>query len=363
MQKLKIDLGSCVRASSKYSQCTKCHDICPIENKGIEFNENIALINDSCIDCGGCIGVCPSESISLKGFNTTEFLLSFLESKQRVLTCKSELPCIATLSVEHLISSVLISKDNISIDLSHCKDCEIGSLKTNIEKNIDEANQFLSNLNIKNQLLVEEDLDTQIQEEKKELSNRREFLKKLSPKEALKTKIKFEKEIEEIDRRKSIDSSVTAKMKEKFFPDKRKIFFMALKRIDKNNETNIILNHEQLSFISQKSIDESCDNCSFCYRMCPTEALSSDKRGSKIDFDPLSCIKCHLCHDVCLSNSIHLEDFNLQNILQPKVDRLIEFKVIRCEECANFFSQINNETLCPRCKIEDEEARRLWGIQ
>jgi len=152
------------------------------------------------------------------------------------------------------------------------------------------------------------------------------------------------------------------KLKEKVLPNKRKLLFMALKRVQEHL-TPIEIPQEDLSFISQKSIDNSCDNCSFCYRICPTGALSSDRRGTKINFDALSCVKCHLCHDVCQSNSIHLESFSTASIFEPKVEELIKFNVIRCDECGNFFTYFGGENMCPRCTIEEEEAKSLWGIQ
>ena len=151
-------------------------------------------------------------------------------------------------------------------------------------------------------------------------------------------------------------------MREKSLPNKRKLLYMALKRV-KDHPHFTSIPHEELSFISQKSIDESCDNCSFCYRICPTGALSSDTRGSKIEFDALACVKCRLCHDVCQSDSLHLEPFETSSIFEPKVDELIRFNLRRCEECGIHFSYFADEKLCHRCNIEEEEAKRLWGIQ
>lgn len=73
---LLFDVSTCVRATSKFSECTKCLDICPVDT--IEFVENIpAFTPSACITCGGCVGVCPTESFSLSGFSTIEFFLNF----------------------------------------------------------------------------------------------------------------------------------------------------------------------------------------------------------------------------------------------------------------------------------------------
>ncbi len=161
---------------------------------------------------------------------------------------------------------------------------------------------------------------------------------------------------------KTLSSKDSANIRKKELPNKRKLLYMALKRVDKV-EQNELINEENLSFISQKSINDSCDNCSICYRVCPTGALQSDKRGSKIEFDTLSCVKCRLCHDVCEADAINLESFNTKSLFEPKIEELIKFDVIRCNDCGNFFTYQGGEPTCHRCKLEEEEAKELWGIQ
>jgi len=119
-----------------------------------------------------------------------------------------------------------------------------------------------------------------------------------------------------------------------------------------------------LTFTSQKLLDEeSCTACQMCYRVCPTGALTSDIKNSKIDFDPFLCIKCNICHDVCEPKAITLSSsYNVKEFFEPVVQNLISFKVRRCDECNIIFSTNSNEKMCYRCKAEDEEARELWGI-
>ncbi len=359
MGKLNIELGSCVRVASKSSECTLCADICPID--AITYNENILNLNNSCIDCGGCIGVCPTEAISLDDFNTLDFIFEHLKSDERLISCKKNIPCLAVLSVENLVSMALLGEDETLLDLGHCKTCEIREpLYDNILKNIEEANNFLKDLGSEKRVAAQE--IGYSKEEVQEEGNRRDFFKRFSMKGAIESKVAFEKELEKEDMRGTLDSSTTAKLKQKSLPNKRKLLYMALKRVkDQPHLTEIPYNN--ISFISQKSIDDSCDNCSFCYRICPTGALSSDHRGTKIDFDALACVKCRLCHDVCQSDSIHLEAFETASIFEPKVDELIKFSVRRCDECGIHFSYFADETSCRRCTIEEEEAKSLWGIQ
>lgn len=357
MRNLQIDLGNCVKVYSKHSSCTKCQDICPVS--AISYNENIPEVNDACVDCGGCIGTCPTEAISLKNFDTLEFIFTHIESDESLISCKKNIPCLATLSIENLISLALLSNKTV-LDTGHCLNCEIANpLAQEIQNNIHQANMFLENIESPKRIVAE---DIHYEEViTKEEPNRRDFLKKFSLKGAVKSKIEFEQILEKEEKR-GITLEDSANMRQKNIPNKRKLFFMALKRVDKPEQYNTI-EHNNISFTSQKEIHNNCDNCSMCYRICPTGALQSDKRNTKIEFDALMCVKCSLCHDVCETDAIKLRTYNTKEIFEPKIEELINFKVVRCEECANYFTYFGGEKTCPRCKIEEEEAKSLWGIQ
>ena len=356
MHNLKIELGNCVKVYAKNATCTKCEDICP--HHAISYNENIPVVSDTCTDCGGCIGVCPTEAISLKNFDTLDFIFSFLESEESLISCKKNIPCLATLSVENLISLALLGDETI-LDLGHCASCEIQEpLYAQIQQNITEANLFLQNINSTKTIKTEMLGYKELVEEKE--PDRRQFLKRFSVKGAIKSKIEFEEALHEEQHAISIEDTQNIRKKE--IPNKRKLLFMALKRAQTPVNYHTYMSDE-ISFTSQKNINDDCDNCSICYRICPTGALQSDRRQTKIDFDPLMCVKCSLCHDVCEPNAITLIPYSTKELFEPKVTELINFKVIRCDECANFFTYFGGEKTCPRCKIEEEEAKSLWGIQ
>jgi ferredoxin len=350
MSLLHIELGNCVKVFSKSSECTKCADICP-ENS-ISYIDNIPNIAQNCTDCGLCIGVCPTEATSIKDQDPLEFAFKFLEDENDQLTCGENIPCNGILNVEHIISLALLNKAEI-LNLSCCKQClEV------TKQNLHEANFFIDKIQSKKivKILKKEDK----QSIKTEEPNRRNFLKRLSIKGALKSKLEFDKEVEKLENR-VLSSYDSANIRQKSLPNKRKFLYMALKRVNKLTSYKDI-EEQELSFISNKQIDDSCDNCSICYRVCPTGALQSDKRNTKIEFDPLSCVKCHLCHDVCERDSIIKTLFNTKDIFEPNIKKLINFNIISCNDCGNFFTYYGGEPTCKRCKLEEEEAKDLWGI-
>ncbi|KYJ85486.1 4Fe-4S binding protein [Sulfurovum riftiae] len=359
--KLHFDVSACVRAKSKLSGCTKCMDICP---DSIRFQDNLPTFKTATgVEAAACVGVCPTEAFALSDFSTTEFFFTFLESKVRLISPKINIPCISVLSVEHLISLALASEETITLDLSAYDEDSL--LFDHLEETIEEANFVLSSFSDKR---LETNLDSdamerveQSDEEAETIEpSRRSFLGNASLKGVIKQKKAFDEavdadELQHFD----IDSSVIAKIKDKQLPNKRKILFTTLKRAGIPDVFEV-LPEEDVSFVSQKYVDESCTNCQICYRICPTGALSSNGKFSLIHFDAMLCVKCRLCHDACEPDAIHLQKgFEIREFFEPTQRTLATFSVKRCNECGNYFTYTGGEQTCPRCAVEEEEAMFL----
>ena len=358
---LLFDVSTCVRATSKFSECTKCVDICPVDT--IEIVENIpAFTPSACTTCGGCVGVCPTESFSLSGFSTIEFFFKFLEEESNELACQKDLySCLSVLSVEHLISMAVASDNAVVMDVDACA-CGGESLKLQeqLRANIEEANFVLSTFSDK-EILIKSEATESIRKEQELSSTSRRSL--FSLKGAIKSKQAFDEAVD-ADELKAfgIDLSDISKIKDKLIPDKRKLLFSVLKRVEKPENYEVIAT-EEINFTSQKFVDDSCTNCQICYRICPTGALSSNLKFSLINFDAMLCVKCHLCHDVCEPNSIQLQPgFEIKEFFEPTQRTLATFDIQRCNECGNYFTYTGGEKECLRCKIEEEEAMELHAL-
>jgi ferredoxin len=310
------------------------------------------------VEAAASVGACPTEAFSLSEFSTTEFFFTFLESKVRLISAKMNVPCVSVLSVEHLIALALASEEPITVDLAaYENESHLFGL---IEERIDEANFILSSFSQKEILTNMDEVVKSSEEEQSEETSRRDFLSNASIKGALKHKKAFDEALEADElHRFQIDKEIVAKIKNKRLPDKRKILFTTLKGIEAP-EVFEILPAEEISFTSQKYVDEKCTNCQICYRICPTGALSSDGKFSLINFDAMLCVKCHLCHDVCEPDAIHLQNgYEIKEFFEPTQRTLASFNIKRCNECGNSFTYMGGEQVCPRCMIEEEEAMFL----
>ena len=358
---LAFNTGSCVRSLSVESECNKCELACP--TGAIVVNDRLPSINfSSCVECGGCVGVCPSEALYLDNFNSTDFFFDFVADEANLLSCRKNVPCISVLSVEHIISMAVLKKE-IVFDMGHCDGCEIApKCKVQIVNNYEEASYLLEAMESDAKILLE---NVAFEDEQKE-SDRRSFLSAVNLQTVAKAKHSLESEVQKASDELvaySLQKEDIALLKRKVIPDRRKIFFTAMKRVQTPSTFHVI-DATEVTFTSQKIMDEAaCTACQMCYRVCPTGSLTSNVKNSKIDFDPLLCIKCHICHDVCEPDAIKLsKSYNIKEFFEPEMQNLIAFNVRRCDECNVIFSTNSDDKLCYRCKIEEQEARDLWGI-
>lgn len=361
---IQLKASRCVRLLSKESECNKCEVICPTEAIVIGTNPLPSINFSTCVECGACDGVCPNEALSLDDFSATNFFFSFMEDEDNLISCRKNVPCIAALNIENIISAALLKKEMV-FDMGHCDECQIAhKCKPQIEKNYEEASYILKAMESEAHIRVK-NVKYESKSEAKE-SNRRDFFSKVNLKNVVKTKMQFEKEIQKATDElveHTLQKSDIALLKQKRITDRRKLFFTAVKRVKKPLKYHVI-EADDLTFTSMKLLDaDTCTACQMCYRVCPSGALSSDIKNSKIDFDPFLCIKCHICHDVCEPNAITFSpSYRVKEFFEPEVHNLIKFNVKRCNECNVIFSTNGSEKLCYRCKAEDEEAKELWGI-
>lgn len=363
MAGITLDAAQCVRAVSKFSSCNRCDVICP--TGAIQVGEGLPSVNlAECVGCGGCVGVCPSEALKVDGFHVTDFFFHFVEDKESLISCRKNVPCISVLSVEHVIAMATL-KQGVVFDMGHCEGCAIAhTCQPQILAVAEEANYLLG--------AMEQEVEVRLEkiayegEETRDDAQRRDFFRALNLKNALKTEQDVNRAVETTSDERlehEVQNSHVARIREKQLGDRRKILFTALKRVPKPSVYHVI-DANEVSFTSQKLLDpELCTACQMCYRICPTGALSSNVKNAKIDFDPFLCIKCQLCHDVCEPDAITLSpSYNMKEFFEPEVQNLITFKMRNCNECGVSYAIIGDSPLCHRCRIEEEEARELWGI-
>ena len=330
----KFDYFKCLRSEFAKNECSICIDLCP-EGAMVFDRGKLTLDANTCTACSACIGSCPTEALMSETFDPNHFSLNFSKQSESLISCKENVPCIASLSVEHLISIALRKDDEVVCDLSHCLECSVNKDNKIIEiinSMIDEAQKFLKLCGSEKEIKVQ----TEQPEESPEVG-RRGLFKKL---------IGVAKEVNEEFSMTELMSSSEEKQ-----PLKRILLKNALKLQAENFPENSELD-VNFSFVKAKKIDaETCTNCQECAMFCPTEALSLLQDNTGIIFQMGKCISCSICDDICQPGSIKSDSrFDLVEFSFDRMQLLVKHNLEICEECKVAFPYRGGEKVCARCK-------------
>ncbi|RUM43698.1 MAG: hypothetical protein DSY46_07655 [Hydrogenimonas sp.] len=330
----KFDYFKCLRSEYAKNSCSLCIDICPEDAMGFERGK-LRLDTERCTACGVCIGSCPTEALMSDTFDPNHFSIEFSQQSQSFISCKENVPCLAALSVEHLISIVLRKEDEVVCDLAHCATCPLnqeGRVYETIVSMIDEAERFLersgSPKGIQRQMEVSESAPE---------AGRRGLLKKL---------MGVAKEVNQ-------DVSMTELIhdSDKKEPLKRILLKNALKMASETFPEDTMIEGD-FSFVVNKRIDaDTCTNCQECAMFCPTDALSLLQDNTGIIFQVGKCIACSICNDICQPGSIQNDNqLDLVGLAFDRMQLLVKHHLEMCEECKVAFPYRGGEKVCDRCK-------------
>ena len=330
--KLTYDSLHCLRNEYFHNSCTNCIDICPVDAFGI-VGEKLRFVKE-CTSCGGCIGACPSEVLSLETFDENEFVIEFNQNESNLISCKSNVPCLGVFDSHHYISMALRQEGkSIECDMSHCDECEInkdGNIQANIQNKIDDAKTLLDELGLDEYTINE-------LQETVENNSRRDLLKNV-----LKTKNKLES-----------GENTTQKLQfknETRVPAKLTILKNSLKPIvAKIKNTNI---ESKVDIFATRKIDfYKCTNCKDCAQFCPTSAIEALPSNDGYIINAGVCIDCDICNDICKVDAISSSnELDIVSILYDRAESLVKYEMVICHECKTAYPYKGGEPICDRCK-------------
>lgn len=309
---LEFDNLLCLVTDHADSPCRGCVESCYVDAFAFDGSK-IAFDSTICTACAACVGVCPTEAISSDDFDPNRFAISF---DGKTLSCKENAPCLAVFAADQLV--VMAINGEFACYLGDCKSCEINRTNALLEmigSRIDEANNLLDQIGF---ATIAKSYETP--------NLRRGFFKKL------------------ISGAKSLNQPQKLTRTEFYATPTPKRKIVLQNRLKSLSTDQLYALDSKLT--PSKVINDNCNACSKCVRICPTKALFWQEADLVINCS--RCVDCALCEMVCEPNAISSKP-QAYDYAHAQTTLLKRFEFALCDKCSMPFPSTNSTQTCSNC--------------
>lgn len=298
---INIHSDRCLRRRLSSYDCRLCIDSC--HGGALQLEDNQIILNhEQCTGCGRCTALCPNEAFYFADTDLFSELTELTRLDRVVVTCMRNdaiyanewrLPCLATLSREHLLYLACAGPSSLHLDTLHCAACinseacatalePLYRLKNDGGNDLATLFQGCSILRDPEQAIALQPKD------------RRTFLRRLG------------RGLFSAVQKQLVPSSAGSRQTpstRRRVPGKTQLVQQMLAASDlpmKEMLTPLCSHHI--------TILPSCTLCPRCTGMCPTGALKLHRTatGKELIFDAARCTGCALCVSFCKENALEI---------------------------------------------------------
>ena len=344
----------CVAVRNRNATCRKCVQACPFDALKVEANE-LTLDATSCVGCGACIGICPTEAlVSAESPDNTLSVASIKALEHAngvgVIACARisskhladpeqylEVSCLARVDESIVVELAAQGASSVMLVDGVCKTCKYRDCISGVEETMDQARLVIQAggsactveraSSFPDELLIEDATGMFG-------STRRRFFSDA---------VGAARETAMVAAKTTIEQELGMKAQEAAIGERLRVTKDgSLPTIDVPRHDRLLNAFDALGaqvgerLDSRKfatvSIDaEKCNSCGMCAVFCPTGALRRNETEkasdpiTSIEFSASECINCSLCKDVCWEGALTLEEgvaFEQLYDFEPKVFHL-----------------------------------------
>ncbi|MCB8966652.1 MAG: 4Fe-4S binding protein [Ardenticatenaceae bacterium] len=342
----------CLHTKDKFATCTACYDICPVN--AIQPGKPPTFVSENCQTCRACLAVCPVNAFTAD------------DEAQALLNCAKQLDvqtceivcglnpdaavgspaaatavrvrgCLAGLSADTYLALVGQGITKAIVRLDACADCPWGSLQTQVETQVQQAQDLLAAWGRAETITC--------QHKAADSYRKRPLFNASSPpvsrRELFRWREAEEKPTTEPDR---VVNPHPFQKRLRFLQGVRQLALLAAMEADAS-----------LSGwgFALADVNDECTACGVCARTCPTGALQLETAVStyKLTFSPQICIACDICAHVCAPQAITLiHDPTFAQVFDAATEQIVQAGSLQtCSKCHARFAAHSETQLCPIC--------------
>lgn len=321
----------CVVVRNRNAKCRKCQQACPVDAFTISGN-TLTLDHGTCVSCGACSVVCPTEALlplrpldaelansiveaTLNNGGVAVFACARIASKRIAIQDNfAEVPCLARME-ESILCGLAAQgiKDILLVD-GVCSTCKYHDCEQGIDNTVSSANALIEAMGgISKVARMSNFPDSMHSENAAETYgvSRRGFFSRT--KGEAKTVAG-----------KTASTILDATLQEKVATLRERLGVTetgTLPRFEAARRTNILDSMDRIGTPTVEEIEtrlwgnvqidtEVCNACHMCTVFCPTGALEKvelEKGSTGVEFTASTCVQCRTCEDICLKKCLKVD--------------------------------------------------------
>ena len=352
-----LDKERCLHSQDKYSTCTTCFGLCPVE--AITAGKPPALDTEKCQTCLACLTVCPVGAYAADDAVASLLnAVTHLEGSTLELLCERNTQaalglseestgirirgCLTGLGSGAYLALAAFGLESITVRTDACSGCGWGTLSRQVEVQVEQAKQLLEAWGKAETLACVSELDSPLERPLWEAANPPLSRRDLFRLAARQGQVAVARAIEDVgaaaSRRPGRDRL-------------RLLGAVAHLPAPQLGYSGSLIDMD----FAWVSVSETCTACGVCARACPTSALqfenNEDEKAFTLSLSARNCIGCEMCVHVCAPSAVSVNHTpTFAQIFGEETMTLQEGELVKCERCGILMSARPGVNLCPLCE-------------